>query len=126
MRGFLHRLWSTFRRARSEQELVREISSHLRLIEDEYRRRGLSYEEAYRAARLALGGVEQTKELHREARSFASIDDLKRCTLCAAYARQVSGLYFRSHLDPRYRYWRKHSHVHRAQWSCLETVGISG
>ena len=78
MRGFLHRLWNTFWHARSEQELDREISSHLGLIEDEYRRRGLSYEEAYRAARLALGGVEQTKELHREARSFASIDDLKR------------------------------------------------
>ena len=78
MRRFLHRLWNTFRRARSEQELDREISSHLRLIEDEYRRRGLSYEQAHRAARLALGGVEQTKELHREVRSFASIDDLKR------------------------------------------------
>src|SRR5215469_2078094 len=78
MRGFLHRLWNTFRHARSEQELDREISSHLRLIEDEYRRRGLSYEEAHRAARLALGGVEQTKELHREARSLALIDDLLR------------------------------------------------
>src|SRR6516164_3999186 len=78
MRGFLHRLWNTFCHARSEQELDREISSHLRLIEDENRRRGLSYEEAYRAARLALGGVEQTKELHREARSVALIDDLKR------------------------------------------------
>src|SRR5690348_16357842 len=78
MRAFLHRLWNTFRHARSEQELDREISSHVGLIEDEYRRRGLSDEAARRAARLALGGVEQTKELHREARSFGLIDDLKR------------------------------------------------
>src|SRR6266700_179158 len=78
MRRFLFRLWNAFRLARSEHELDREVSSHLGLIEDEYRRRGLSYEEAHRAARLALGGVEQIKELHREARSFALIDDLKR------------------------------------------------
>src|SRR5215472_7225591 len=78
MRRFLLRVWNAFGHARSEHELDREVSSHLGLIEDEYRRRGLSYEEAHRAARLALGGVEQTKELHREARSFTSIDDLKR------------------------------------------------
>src|SRR4030095_11147495 len=78
MRRFLVRVWNAFRHARSEHELDREVSSHLGLIEDEYRRRGLSDEEAHRAARLALGGVEQTKELHREARSFVLIDDLKR------------------------------------------------
>jgi hypothetical protein len=64
MRRFLLRLWNAFRHARSEHELDREVSSHLGLIEDEYMRRGLSDEEAHRAARLALGGVEQTKELH--------------------------------------------------------------
>jgi predicted permease len=78
MRRFLHRLWNTFRHARSEHELDREVSSHLGLIEDEYKRRGLSDEAAHRAARLALGGVEQTKERHREARSFGLIDDLQR------------------------------------------------
>src|SRR5262245_27454524 len=78
MRRFLLRLWNALRPARSERELDREISSNLGLIEDEYRRRGLSREDARRAARLALGGVEQTKELHREARSFAVINDLKR------------------------------------------------
>src|SRR5262245_10106437 len=78
MRRFLLRLWNALRHDRSEHELDREVSSHLGLIEDEYRRRGLPHEEAQRAARLALGGVEQTKELHREARSLALIDNLKR------------------------------------------------
>jgi len=78
VRRFLLRLWNAFRHSRSEHELDREVSSHLGLIEDECRRRGLSFEEAQRAARLALGGVEQTKELQREARSFAVIEDLKR------------------------------------------------
>src|SRR5690242_6665274 len=78
MRRSLRRLWHAFRQSRSERELDREISSHLRLMEDEYIRRGLSPEEAHRTARLALGGIEQTKELHREARSFSWIHDLKR------------------------------------------------
>jgi predicted permease len=33
---------------------------------------------ARRAARLALGGVEQTKELHRQARSFTRIEDARQ------------------------------------------------
>src|SRR5438132_11372803 len=35
-------------------------------------------EEARRAARRALGGVEHTKDLHRDARSFAWLDDARR------------------------------------------------
>ena len=35
-------------------------------------------EDARRAARLALGGVEQTKELHRDARSLVWLDDARR------------------------------------------------
>ena len=54
------------------------MASHLLLLEDEYRRRGLSASEARRAARLALGGVERAKELHRDARSFAWVDETRR------------------------------------------------
>ena len=35
-------------------------------------------DEARRRARLALGGVEQAKELHRDARSFVWLDDARR------------------------------------------------
>src|SRR5947199_62227 len=35
-------------------------------------------EDARRAARLALGGAEQTKERHRDARSFVWLDDAQR------------------------------------------------
>lgn len=38
----------------------------------------MSHAEAQRAARLALGGMEQTKELHRDARSFNWLDDARR------------------------------------------------
>jgi predicted permease len=48
------------------------------LLEDDYRRRGLTFEEARVAARRAFGGVEQTKELQRDARSFRWMNDARQ------------------------------------------------
>jgi predicted permease len=78
VRRFFLRFLNAFRSKRQESELNREIASHLALMEDEFRSRGLSQEAARRAARLALGGPEQAKELHREARAMGWIVDLKR------------------------------------------------
>ena len=77
-RRFLLRLYNVFRPGRTEPDLAREVAAHLGLLEDEYLRRGLSPEEARLAARRAFGGVEQTKELHRDARSFVWLDDARR------------------------------------------------
>lgn len=78
LKRFLRRLVSVMRPGREEAELEREIGSHLVLLEDEHRRRGLSAGEARRSARLALGGIEQTKERHRDARAFRWLDDARR------------------------------------------------
>jgi predicted permease len=78
LRRLLRRLVNTIRLDREEASLEREVASHLLLLEDEYRRRGLSAGAARRAARLALGGVERAKELHRQARSFAWVDETRR------------------------------------------------
>lgn len=78
MRRFFLRLLNVLRPGRMEPNLSREIASHVALLEEEYRRRGMSPEEAHRAARVALGGVEQTKEFHRRERSFGWLDDLQR------------------------------------------------
>jgi predicted permease len=59
-----------FRGQRAEDEMAREIAAHLALIEEDYQRRGMTPEEARVAARRAYGGVEQSKELHRDERSF--------------------------------------------------------
>lgn len=75
---FLRRLITSFRSGREEAGLEREIASHLLLLEDDYRRRGLSPDEARRAARIALGGAEQTKERHRDARAFRWLDNARR------------------------------------------------
>ena len=71
------RLISVIRRGRAERELEREIASHLRLMH-ELERRGMTPADARRAARLSLGGVDRTKDLHRDARSFVWLDDSRR------------------------------------------------
>ncbi len=78
MRRILLRLLSVFRHGRAEDELAREIDAHLALLEDEYRRRGLSDTQARLAARRAINGVERTKDAHRDARAFVWIEDFAR------------------------------------------------
>jgi putative ABC transport system permease protein len=70
MRRTILRLLSLLRSNRAEQELSREIRSHLQLLEDQYVARGMDAEEARHAARRAFGGVEQAKEHQRDARTF--------------------------------------------------------
>jgi predicted permease len=71
MRRFLLRLLALFRSTRAEAELAREIEAHLRLLQDDFIRRGMSPQHAHDAARRAFGGqVEQVKERQRDARSF--------------------------------------------------------
>jgi predicted permease len=74
MRRLFLRFTNLFRRGRAEREMSREIEAHLALLQEEFERQGMSVEEANLAARRAYGGVEQTKELHREARSFLWVE----------------------------------------------------
>ena len=83
-RRFLLRALNLFRPGHAEADLDREISAHLGLLEEEYRRRGLTDDEARLMAKRALGGVEQTKELHRDARSFRWLNDLRQDIRIAA------------------------------------------
>ena len=92
VRRLLLRLYHIARRDPAEAELSREIASHLTLLEDRFRAQGLPPDEARLAARRAFGGVEQVKELQRDARSFVWVNDAARDlryavrTLCAAPA----------------------------------------
>ncbi|CAN5701125.1 ABC transporter permease [soil metagenome] len=76
MRRFFHRLLSLVRHGRADDDLTREVDAHLRLLEDNFVARGMSADEARYAARRAFGGVEQAKELQRDARSFRWLDAL--------------------------------------------------
>jgi len=63
LRRLLAKLGNLFRGKRAEQELAREVNSHLALLEEEYQRRGMSPQDARLAARRAYGGIEQAKQL---------------------------------------------------------------
>jgi len=78
MRRFILRLLHVFRRDRAEQELAREMAAHLAMLEDAHRRRGLTADEARRAACRAMGSVALTKDGHRDARSFRWLDDARQ------------------------------------------------
>ena len=53
----------------AEEDLAREVASHLALLADDFERSGMSPDEARLAARRAYGGVEQAKQAHRDERS---------------------------------------------------------
>jgi putative ABC transport system permease protein len=74
VRRFFVRLANLFSRRRAERDFDSELVAHLALLQEEFERRGMSAEEARREARVRLGGIEQAKELHREARSFTWIE----------------------------------------------------
>jgi len=76
----VHALWP----GRGESDLTREIDSHLAILEDEFQRRGMTPEDARLAARRAFGGVEQAKELQRDARSFRWLTDARQDARYAA------------------------------------------
>ena len=78
MRRFVERLLQLLRVRDPEAELAREIEAHVALVQEAYEARGLTPSEARRAALVALGGIEQTKELHRQARSFLWIEDARQ------------------------------------------------
>lgn len=62
--------------SRLDRDLQHELESHMAMAIDENKRRGMSDEEALRAARLNLGGVAQLREQHREARGLPFLDTL--------------------------------------------------
>src|SRR6266567_2589635 len=69
------RLRSLFRWAQADQELDDELREHLERKTEEYVAQGMRQEEAYRRARLDLGGTEQTKAKCRDARRVNWIQD---------------------------------------------------
>ena len=59
LRGIVAKLRNLLANKRAEEDLVREVASHLTLlVDDDIVRRGMSPEEARLAAQRAYGGVE--------------------------------------------------------------------
>ena len=72
------RVLSALRRDRLDRELDEELATHLELLIDDGRRRGLSHTDARREALRTLGGLDAIREVHREQRGLPWLDVLAR------------------------------------------------
>jgi predicted permease len=73
-RRIIAQLHSLLANKRVEADLAREVESHLTLLADDFKSRGMSSEDARLAARRAYGGVEQAKQAHRDERTVLWIE----------------------------------------------------
>jgi predicted permease len=78
LRRFFAKVSGLFRNTRIEEDLTREIASHIALLEDDLRRQGISAEQARLAARRTYGGVERAKQLHRNERSILWLEQTRQ------------------------------------------------
>jgi macrolide transport system ATP-binding/permease protein len=76
LRAFGLRLLGLLYARRREDDFAAEIESHVTLHADDGVRAGLTPEEARRQALIRLGGVEQTRQAHRERRTLPWLDSL--------------------------------------------------
>jgi putative ABC transport system permease protein len=80
--GGLRTLWSRiagiFQRRRLEGELNEELSAHLEMAAAEHRRRGMSEEDARKAALRDFGGVTQVRERVREREGLLWVENVRR------------------------------------------------
>ena len=78
LRALLRRVNALARPGHIDRDLDEEIAAHLAEAEEEYVRRGLPRPHARLAALRDFGGVTQTKERHRDVRSFVWLGDAWR------------------------------------------------
>ncbi len=76
LREVLNRIRYFFRKVPLDQELNEEMAAHLAMATEENMARGISAEEARRQALIQFGGIEQSRELHRESRGLPWLDFL--------------------------------------------------
>jgi putative ABC transport system permease protein len=74
-RKLFHRLRMGLRRRNVEGEMDRELRFHLEMETAENIRRGMSEEEARRAALLSFGGLDRTKEDYRDVARFRRLEE---------------------------------------------------
>lgn len=72
----LERFIALFRRERLDADLLDEISSHIDFAIEENMANGMSPAEARRRALIQFGGIQQSKEIHRESRSYFMIETI--------------------------------------------------
>ena len=70
------RIRAWFRTRDLDRDFEEELQSHIAMLTEDNLRRGLSFEEARRAALIRVGGAASLQERHREARGLPALDTL--------------------------------------------------
>src|SRR5262245_39662102 len=78
LRKLFHRLRASLRRGKIERQIDAEMRFHLEMETAENIRRGMSEEEARRAALMSFGGVEKTKEAYCAIARVRRLEELWR------------------------------------------------
>jgi predicted permease len=76
LRAWLHKLFGIVPSQQQEQDFSDELASHLQLHIDDNLRSGMSPEQARREALHKLGGIEPTRQAHREGRTIPFLETL--------------------------------------------------
>jgi predicted permease len=74
IRTLFSKLRTSARLSANEQEFDRELTGHLEMATEENVRRGMSREQAAKAARIRLGGTTQLRETNRELRGLPVLE----------------------------------------------------
>ncbi len=118
LRRFFSRLVAVVQPRTHDREIDDEIASHLEEATDDYVARGLSREDARLVAMRDFGGITQTKQIHRDVRSFTWPGNVRRDLKYAFRRRSVCPAAF----------WRSRSrwpsHHHDILNTAAEIVGI--
>src|ERR1700722_11144775 len=70
------RLVSLFRKRELDREFEEELAVHIELATEDHLRHGMTRAEARRLALIKLGGIEPSKELHRQSRGAEWLDEI--------------------------------------------------
>lgn len=74
LRETLARLTAVMRRRSLDAEFDEEVAAHIDLIADTFEQRGLPRSEARRRAILQMGGLNPTRDVHRDARGLPAFE----------------------------------------------------
>jgi putative ABC transport system permease protein len=76
LRQTLARLVSFFRKQELDRDFDQELLAHIELATRDHVQQGMTLPEARRLAIIKLGGVEPSKELHRDSRGLPALDGI--------------------------------------------------